>query len=556
MALQNPPGRSSRSRMSHGGGEMFIHATVESLRNKIDKDENSPKKKRIKTSQEQLKILQESFDRDPKPSSAARTELGERLGMSPRAIQVWFQNRRAKVKLATGSNGPKPSDNKLNASTDPALMSNLFADLNASISAQTSADRLNEYVSDSDDDDASSLASSLFTASSVSTLGISQLNISGVPPRFSGAIHGNSVYGNVAFTRSLPDLHGVKSKQKIRMGWNAHASSNLGGNVVGWDNDDFSEASSRPGSPNPYLLQQSASRPASPNPYLLPNASQPASPNPYMLQPSPYILQTPQIGLSMSRPVSPGVSLTQPTPSIPSVITTSISPEVQPQFRHQRRHSLHAEQGGDGLPPNVLLQLQNNHLAMQQQQQLQQQQQQQQQYQQHLAFVPSTPASLLSDGGTWMRSPGEFTAVHSPEIQQLQYQAMLQGNQGLLHPSISPRPSGDLKDMINQFNASTNANAMTPITDQSYSAMQADLNGITLGEMTPFSVADLMQASMFTMPQTLTTEQVAASTPSMGVSLASSPALTLVNSGHMTPAMQQEMQKLMTGSSPITPQFS
>lgn len=76
----------------------FVHATMEILENQIKREE-APKKKRTRTSTEQLRILQKSFQTDPMPNSTARTALSKKLGMSSRAVQVWFQNRRAKEKL-------------------------------------------------------------------------------------------------------------------------------------------------------------------------------------------------------------------------------------------------------------------------------------------------------------------------------------------------------------------------------------------------------------------------------------------------------------------------
>ena len=76
----------------------FVHATMEILENQIKREE-APKKKRTRTSTEQLRILQKAFQTDPMPNSTARMALSKKLGMSSRAVQVWFQNRRAKEKL-------------------------------------------------------------------------------------------------------------------------------------------------------------------------------------------------------------------------------------------------------------------------------------------------------------------------------------------------------------------------------------------------------------------------------------------------------------------------
>jgi hypothetical protein len=76
----------------------FVHSTMEILENQIKREE-APKKKRTRTSTEQLRILQKAFQTDPMPNSGARAALSKKLGMSTRAVQVWFQNRRAKEKL-------------------------------------------------------------------------------------------------------------------------------------------------------------------------------------------------------------------------------------------------------------------------------------------------------------------------------------------------------------------------------------------------------------------------------------------------------------------------
>lgn len=57
-------------------------------------------KHRKRTSKSQLKILEKTFETNKKPDSALRNQLSEQLGMTPRSVQVWFQNRRAKQKKA------------------------------------------------------------------------------------------------------------------------------------------------------------------------------------------------------------------------------------------------------------------------------------------------------------------------------------------------------------------------------------------------------------------------------------------------------------------------
>ncbi|KAJ7919671.1 homeobox domain-containing protein, partial [Mycena leptocephala] len=55
-------------------------------------------KHRKRTTRAQLRVLENVFKRDTKPSAALRTELAARLNMTARGVQVWFQNRRAKEK--------------------------------------------------------------------------------------------------------------------------------------------------------------------------------------------------------------------------------------------------------------------------------------------------------------------------------------------------------------------------------------------------------------------------------------------------------------------------
>lgn len=58
---------------------------------------NTIKRRRRLNSQESTRLTS-FFDRCPRPNAAQRQQLSLQLGLSPRAIQIWFQNRRAKVK--------------------------------------------------------------------------------------------------------------------------------------------------------------------------------------------------------------------------------------------------------------------------------------------------------------------------------------------------------------------------------------------------------------------------------------------------------------------------
>lgn len=58
-------------------------------------------KHRKRTTKAQLKVLEQTFETNIRPDANMRKKLGEQLGMTPRSVQVWFQNRRAKIKKLT-----------------------------------------------------------------------------------------------------------------------------------------------------------------------------------------------------------------------------------------------------------------------------------------------------------------------------------------------------------------------------------------------------------------------------------------------------------------------
>jgi len=61
-------------------------------------DNDNQPKKRQRTSAAQLDVLEKVYQKEKLPSSDLRKELAEKLKMTPRRVQVWFQNKRAKEK--------------------------------------------------------------------------------------------------------------------------------------------------------------------------------------------------------------------------------------------------------------------------------------------------------------------------------------------------------------------------------------------------------------------------------------------------------------------------
>ncbi|KAG0749883.1 hypothetical protein G6F62_001388 [Rhizopus arrhizus] len=66
--------------------------------NYMSKETTTPPRKRTRATPEQLSILEKTFTINQSPNSRIREQLSRELGMSERSIQIWFQNRRAKVK--------------------------------------------------------------------------------------------------------------------------------------------------------------------------------------------------------------------------------------------------------------------------------------------------------------------------------------------------------------------------------------------------------------------------------------------------------------------------
>lgn len=86
-----------------------------------------PIKRRRRLTAEETRYLQEAFCQNQRPNSENRSIIANKLGLSTRAIQIWFQNRRAKEKKDgnEGTNG-KPVHPKNSAKFEPMSVDGIF----------------------------------------------------------------------------------------------------------------------------------------------------------------------------------------------------------------------------------------------------------------------------------------------------------------------------------------------------------------------------------------------------------------------------------------------
>ncbi|KAK6456919.1 uncharacterized protein RJT20DRAFT_134218 [Scheffersomyces xylosifermentans] len=64
----------------------------------MSSDENSSTSKRTRASGEALDYLLQEFEHNHNPTTEQRKEISERTGMAEKAVRIWFQNRRAKLR--------------------------------------------------------------------------------------------------------------------------------------------------------------------------------------------------------------------------------------------------------------------------------------------------------------------------------------------------------------------------------------------------------------------------------------------------------------------------
>lgn len=89
-------------------------------------------KHRRRTSRAQFKVLEKTFLENPKPNAAIRRWLAQKLVMTPRGVQVWFQNRRAKEKTVNSKKTTSSNTTQVNKEDIIAISSSSESTLSLS----------------------------------------------------------------------------------------------------------------------------------------------------------------------------------------------------------------------------------------------------------------------------------------------------------------------------------------------------------------------------------------------------------------------------------------
>jgi hypothetical protein len=104
--------------------------------NNLDIDRGVKRRRRL--TQEETNLLNDIFERTSKPNALVRKMLAERLNMSPRTVQIWFQNRRAKVKKDGKGNSSVNGNDSSPSTSGDSPNSKSLSDSGPSLSRSTS----------------------------------------------------------------------------------------------------------------------------------------------------------------------------------------------------------------------------------------------------------------------------------------------------------------------------------------------------------------------------------------------------------------------------------
>ncbi|CAL9211791.1 unnamed protein product [Musa hybrid cultivar] len=88
-------------RLAVGGGEKTPVREISErlMRPANEREEAEGTRRKLRLSEEQLSLLEDSFRAHNTLAHDQKRELAQRLHLQPRQVEVWFQNRRARRKL-------------------------------------------------------------------------------------------------------------------------------------------------------------------------------------------------------------------------------------------------------------------------------------------------------------------------------------------------------------------------------------------------------------------------------------------------------------------------
>lgn len=105
----NPPSSSTDTTETFSMSSGQSHATGDE--SGPEETGNAPiKPKRKRANAVQLESLKKTFQQSPFPSSEIRKRLAKELGMTPRSVQIWFQNQRQLARNLIDKNLSEPFD--------------------------------------------------------------------------------------------------------------------------------------------------------------------------------------------------------------------------------------------------------------------------------------------------------------------------------------------------------------------------------------------------------------------------------------------------------------
>ncbi|CAK9185017.1 unnamed protein product [Ilex paraguariensis] len=95
--ISSSSGKRSERECNGGGDDQEIERA--SSRGISDEEDGDGSRKKLRLSKDQSAVLEESFKEHNTLNPKQKVALAKRLGLRPRQVEVWFQNRRARTKL-------------------------------------------------------------------------------------------------------------------------------------------------------------------------------------------------------------------------------------------------------------------------------------------------------------------------------------------------------------------------------------------------------------------------------------------------------------------------